>query len=67
VYGDFCRGTIWAATERSGAWHARPLLETGATISTFGVDADGEIYFADYGRGEILRLVPAAPRARPLP
>lgn len=61
LFGDFCRGTVWSATEAADAWHARTLLETGAALSTFGVGADGEIYFADYGRGQIHRLAPAAP------
>lgn len=61
LFGDFCRGTVWAATEAAGTWQARTLIETGAAISTFGVDADGEIYVADYGRGQIRRLAPATP------
>lgn len=61
LFGDFCRGTVWAATETAGAWSARTVLQTGAAISTFGVGADGEIYLADYGRGQIHRLARAAP------
>lgn len=59
LFGDFCRGTLWAADEASGGWRRRPLLATGAAISSIGVGADGEIYITDYGRGRVLRLVPA--------
>jgi glucose/arabinose dehydrogenase len=59
LFGDFCRGTLWVADEASGDWRRRPLLATGAAISSIGVGADGEIYLADYGRGRVLRLVPA--------
>ncbi len=58
LYGDFCRGTVWVATEHADGWNARPLLQTEAVISSFGVGDDGEIYLADYGRGDILRLAP---------
>ncbi|MGD0878061.1 MAG: hypothetical protein ABSA01_07940 [Anaerolineales bacterium] len=35
---------------------ARILFTTSARIITFGVDEAGEIYLADYGLGELLRL-----------
>jgi hypothetical protein len=33
------------------------LLETGANVSTFGEDADGELYLADIESGTIYRVV----------
>ncbi|MCB9679774.1 MAG: PQQ-dependent sugar dehydrogenase [Alphaproteobacteria bacterium] len=59
VFGDFSTGTVWAT----------PLPETGSSVdrvetvgdwdflvSTFGRDADGQIYVADFGNGRIFRI-----------
>jgi len=35
----------------------RILLETGANVSSFGEDADGELYLADHASGTIYRIV----------
>ena len=57
VYGDFCSGRIWSAgQDRSGAWIPREIGSAGMAISAFGEDEAGELYFADYGRGEIRRF-----------
>lgn len=58
-YGDWCTGTIWAASQNAdGSWNARPVLESGLSISSFGEDEAGELYVVDYD-GAILRFVPA--------
>ena len=58
VFGDYCSGTIWAASEDSdGDWISEVLLETGFRIATFGEDEAGELYVADHGGGAIYRLV----------
>lgn len=54
LYGDFCSGTIWRLDGPSGK--PRILLESGGTVSSFGVDAAGEILVADYAAGRILTL-----------
>ncbi len=56
LFGDFCSGRIWGAWRQEGAWHRALVFETGTTISTFGEDEAGEIYFADYGLGAIYRI-----------
>jgi hypothetical protein len=33
------------------------LLETGANVSSFGEDTDGELYLADHASGTIYRIV----------
>ena len=35
----------------------RVLLATYANVSSFGVDAEGELYLADIGSGTIYRIV----------
>jgi len=56
-YGDFCSGTIWGGTENveTGAWTATELLDSDASISTFGEDEQGELYVADLG-GTLYRI-----------
>jgi len=57
VYGDFCSGRIWSAGQnQSGAWMPREIGNSGVAISAFGEDEAGELYFADYARGEIRRF-----------
>jgi glucose/arabinose dehydrogenase len=45
-YGDYCSGKIWGLTLVDGLWKSQLLFETGTTITTFGLDESGEIYFA---------------------
>lgn len=59
-YGDFCTGRIWGAIEDgSGGWMTSELLDTSFSISTFGEDENGEIYFAHYSSsdGAIYQIV----------
>ncbi|HLU81961.1 MAG TPA: PQQ-dependent sugar dehydrogenase [Trueperaceae bacterium] len=55
VFADFVSGRIWTAAAASD-WSIEPLLETGFNIATFGEDAAGELYVADYGGGVIYRF-----------
>ncbi len=56
-YGDYCSGNIWGLRLANGsAAPAKILFTTRVRITTFGVDEAGEIYLADYGSGELLRL-----------
>ena len=56
-FGDYCSGNIWGLIHSNGQIQpAKILFTTGARITTFGVDEAGEIYMADYGLGELLRL-----------
>ncbi len=60
LYADFCSGRIWGATEISNnVWMATVIIDTVFSISTFGEDDSGEIYFAHYAdSGTIYRLSP---------
>ncbi len=58
VYGDFCTGEIFVATENDdGSWYQEVLLATPYEISTFGQDEQGELYVADIN-GDVYRLIP---------
>ena len=57
VFGDFCSGRIWFASESDGVWSADEWANTDISISSFGEDEDGELYVVDLGRGELYRFV----------
>ncbi|MEJ5239926.1 MAG: PQQ-dependent sugar dehydrogenase [Anaerolineales bacterium] len=55
LFGDYCSGRIWGLLRTAEGWQMQALFETRANISTFGQDANGEVYFAHHG-GSIYRL-----------
>ncbi len=68
VFGDFCSGRIWFASESGGEWNAEEWADTGISISSFGEDETGELYVTDLSRGEVYRFVgPTGPRTRRTP
>ncbi len=59
-YGDYCSGKIWgllnpADSSNSPGWTSGLLFETGKSITAFGQDPGGELYFADRN-GPLYRL-----------
>jgi glucose/arabinose dehydrogenase len=54
-YGDYCSGKVWGLLKNGLDWKSAFLFDTKMSISTFGVDENGEIYLAWYGGG-IYRL-----------
>ena len=63
IYGDYCNGVIWGGTRlaSTGVVTTRVLIDTSFAISTFGEDATGEVYVADYGNGVIYRITDSTP------
>ncbi|MCG3199670.1 MAG: hypothetical protein GHCLOJNM_04194 [bacterium] len=58
LFADFYAGWIWGLLEEPGhAWRRLNLWQSPWSIATFGEDENGEIYFADYFKGEVLQLV----------
>ncbi|MCH9647542.1 MAG: PQQ-dependent sugar dehydrogenase [Deltaproteobacteria bacterium] len=55
LYGDFCSGTLWAATRSGNGWTETPLTATLPGITAFGEAASGEIYLT--GGDALLRLI----------
>lgn len=51
VFGDFCSGKIWFASESGGDWNAEEWSDSGISISSFGEDEEGELYLTDLSRG----------------
>jgi glucose/arabinose dehydrogenase len=71
-FGDFVTAKIWSIAltidPTTGRATASDLREhtaelTPGNVSSFGVDASGELYFVDYSNGAIVRI--AAPSAPP--
>ena len=56
VFGDFITGRIWA-TNGSMDWEVRTLFETDYSITSFGEDAEGELYLVDAPGGALYRFV----------
>ncbi len=56
LYGDYCSGLIWGLLKDSnGTWQIAQLFNSGANISSFGEDENGEVYLVHHG-GQIFRL-----------
>ena len=50
IYGDYCNGVIFGATQQpDGTWAGRPLFDAPFFISAFGEDLNGEVYVVDHG------------------
>mmetsp|Transcript_18384 Transcript_18384/g.39803 ORF Transcript_18384/g.39803 Transcript_18384/m.39803 type:complete len:446 (-) Transcript_18384:352-1689(-) len=61
IYGDYCSGTIWYATQNpdDNAWSSEILVETGMRISSFGESESGELYVVDHD-GTIYKVAVAS-------
>jgi glucose/arabinose dehydrogenase len=55
LYGDYCKGTVWGLILTNGQWQSQVMSETNVTITSFGQDENGEVYFAS-DNGKIYRL-----------
>jgi glucose/arabinose dehydrogenase len=62
LFGDFCAGRVYAASENAGNWNvnfAKPLFDIeNFSVTTFGEDASGELYFADAANGILYKITP---------
>ncbi|MFO0691188.1 MAG: PQQ-dependent sugar dehydrogenase [Myxococcota bacterium] len=59
VFGDFSSGRIWALQPNgSGGYVADEIYASNDAISTFGLGADGELYFSSYFGNQIRKIVP---------
>ena len=58
VFGDYCSGTIWGIDARAGSF-TKPveLMQSGLSISSFGLDEGGELYLTDLDGGRVLQVV----------
>jgi glucose/arabinose dehydrogenase len=57
IYGDFESGIIWALWfDADGAVHNEQLIDTNLLISSFGIDANGDLRIMDL-KGKVYRIV----------
>ena len=60
VYGDFCSGRIWAVrADGQQGLEGVEIADPGFSVSSFGEDANGELYVIDYG-GSVYRATGVA-------
>jgi glucose/arabinose dehydrogenase len=58
IFADYCSGTIWGIDARAQNFtDPVPLLESGLSISSFGLDEDGELYLTDLSEGRVFQVV----------
>lgn len=58
IFADYCSGKISGLfRDRRGKWQHRSLARGEVTMTTFGEDSPGELYFSVHGSGKIFRLV----------
>ncbi len=57
LFADYCSGIVWAtARDANGVWQTRRVGKFDDTISSFGQDANGELYVVGHGNGVIYKL-----------
>lgn len=57
IYGDYVTGNIWALSPGGKSKYTNALLiKHNGTISSFGEDANSELYVCSYGDGKIYRI-----------
>jgi len=57
LYGDYCIGSIWTATQTNGVWTSKTLFTTTIRISSFGEDVSGELYVMDVAKGFVYKFI----------
>jgi glucose/arabinose dehydrogenase len=58
LFGDYCSGKIWGATQTATSWTSNTLLTTALSISSFGEDISGELYVMDVAKGIVYKIAP---------
>ena len=59
-YGDYCTGRVWGLRKNGAGWENAELLAPRSpplNITTFGEDEAGNVYVANYGNGDLLKIV----------
>lgn len=56
LYADFCDGRVWRMQRSGATWQNELVADTDFSISSFGEDESGNLYFVDLSRGELRRV-----------
>lgn len=64
VFGDFCRGLLFVATEAAGEWASSSREFAGVRFVSFGEDEQGELYAVNFSStsGSVSKIVLGNPR-----
>ena len=71
IYGDFGFGTIWALSpvvnlnDGTVSVGGNEVIGSSSSLSSFGEDANGELYVIELGPGTIYKLVPGISSCNP--
>jgi uncharacterized repeat protein (TIGR03806 family) len=67
IFADFSVGRIWALEGEAGSFNAELLNPGGPKpmVSSFGEDADGELYAIGWDTGTLFKLVPGVVEKEP--
>jgi glucose/arabinose dehydrogenase len=57
IYGDYCSGWMWTLRRDGATWKNEKFMETDYAITSYGLDADGELYLMDRKSGGLFKLV----------
>lgn len=58
-FADYCSGAMWRIFPNSaGTWDMAEVARTGFLVSSFGEDAQGEVYVVDQIGGSVYKLTP---------
>jgi glucose/arabinose dehydrogenase len=58
LFSDYCSGRVWGLLQAAdGSWMNKELFQTGWNVSSFGLDAQGELYLIDQSGGTVYKLV----------
>lgn len=57
LFGDMCRGRIWASQQIDSAWHTKLLTGSDLMISAFGRNAAGDLFVSHLSGGAIYEIV----------
>ncbi|MEZ6003711.1 MAG: PQQ-dependent sugar dehydrogenase [Planctomycetota bacterium] len=57
IFGDYATGHLWRTVSKDGGWRTTIALERcGQLISSFGEDAEGELYLLSHNGGGLFRV-----------
>lgn len=57
-FSDLCSGRIWHGAESGGTWSFELLADTSFSITSFGEDERGGLYFTDFAQNSLRRIAP---------
>ncbi|HEX2224947.1 MAG TPA: PQQ-dependent sugar dehydrogenase [Thermoanaerobaculia bacterium] len=57
-FADLCSGRIWSGRQTGGTWSYRLEEDTSFSVTSFGEDEQGRLYFTDFNQSSLRRIAP---------